>query len=78
MADKATTGAENPSAEEIEITPEMIDAGEKATFYELGGADLEGVFSAADLAVKVYRAMQRRQETIASECEQPRKRSQTK
>ena len=40
-----------------EITPAMIDAGEIAILGEVGGADLGGLFSAADLAIKVYQAM---------------------
>lgn len=46
---------------EIEITPEMIEAGSKAILEEIGGADLGGFFSAPDLAVEVYRAMRRQQ-----------------
>lgn len=42
---------------EIEITPEMIEAGEDVILCELGGADLGGFFSAPDLARKVYLAM---------------------
>lgn len=42
----------------IEVTPEMIQAGEAAILEEVGGADdLGGYFSAPNLAVKVYRAM---------------------
>lgn len=44
---------------EIEITPEMIDAGEDAILCAVGGADLGGAFSAADLARQVYLAMRR-------------------
>ena len=42
---------------EAEITPAMIDAGEEVILCETGGADLGGLFSASDLAVRVYRAM---------------------
>lgn len=45
-------------AREIEITPEMIEAGEDAILREVGGAtDLGGHFSASALAVSVFRAM---------------------
>jgi hypothetical protein len=43
---------------EIEVTQEMMEAGEEAVLQEVGGAGLGGYFSATDLAVKVYRAMQ--------------------
>lgn len=46
-----------PVAQRVEITPEMIEAGEAAVFSEVGGADLGGFFSAADLARKVFLAM---------------------
>jgi hypothetical protein len=42
---------------ESEITEEMIEAGEDALLRRLGGADLGGFFSAAELACEVYRAM---------------------
>jgi hypothetical protein len=40
-----------------EITIEMICAGEDVILCEVGGAELGGLFSAADLAERVYRAM---------------------
>lgn len=44
--------------DEIEITPEMIDAGESVILCEVGGAEgLGGFFSACALASEVYRAM---------------------
>jgi basic membrane lipoprotein Med (substrate-binding protein (PBP1-ABC) superfamily) len=42
---------------EIEITSEMIEAGADVILCEVGGADLGGLFSADDLATRVYRAM---------------------
>ena len=45
---------------EIEVTPEMIDAGEHAISCEVGGAEGLGPgFSASELASEVYRAMER-------------------
>ena len=53
---------ENPSrdrpADEIEVTPEMIEAGEYAILSEIGGVQIGGLFSARDLAASVYRAME--------------------
>jgi hypothetical protein len=49
--------SEANSTEEIEVTPEMIDAGEHAILCEVGGADLGGLFSAHELARRVYLAM---------------------
>jgi hypothetical protein len=47
------------SADEIEITPEMIDAGEDQILGEVGGVEgLGGYFSARELACAVYRAME--------------------
>lgn len=43
---------------EIEITPEMLDAGENELLCELGGA-VSCHWLPRDLAEKVYRAMQR-------------------
>jgi hypothetical protein len=42
--------------EEIEITPEMIEAGATVLQKDLGGA-VEVFWSPHDLAVEVYRAM---------------------
>ena len=42
--------------DEIEVTPEMIKAGEYAV-YELGAECSSPYHAAADLAVAVYRAM---------------------
>jgi basic membrane lipoprotein Med (substrate-binding protein (PBP1-ABC) superfamily) len=42
---------------EIEITKEMIEAGEDVILGVAGGADLGGFFSASELATSVYRAM---------------------
>ncbi len=44
-------------APNIEVTPEMIEAGTDAVLSVVGGADLGGLFSASELAVKVYLAM---------------------
>lgn len=44
--------------DEIEVTSEMIEAGEWTILEKVGGADLGGSFSAADLAASVYRAME--------------------
>ena len=49
--------------EEIEVTPEMIAAGESVLLGELGGAVTTAFWNPPDLAVKVYRAM------IALDCE---------
>ena len=49
----ATTGGE-----EIEVTEEMVEAGEDVILCEVGGADLGALFSASDLAKRVYLAMQ--------------------
>jgi hypothetical protein len=43
---------------EVEITPDMVSAGEDAILGVVGGADLGGSFSAPDLAAKVYEAME--------------------
>ena len=43
--------------DEIEITPEMIEAGADAVLGFVGGADLGGHFSASEMAIEVYRAM---------------------
>jgi len=54
------SGRDRPATEpidEIEITPEMIEAGESVILSEVGGADLGGWFSASDLAVRVFLAM---------------------
>ena len=42
---------------ELEVTPEMLAAGEDVILCEVGGAELGGYFSARDLAIRVYRAM---------------------
>ena len=59
MGHKATTGAENPSVEEeeIEITPEMIEAGYDAICG--ANAELSPFVSYEDLAEQVYLAMAR-------------------
>lgn len=49
--------SEPNSTGEIEVTDEMIEAGEDVILSEVGGADLGGFFSAADLAKSVYLAM---------------------
>ena len=48
---------ETDATKKIEITPEMLDAGEHAILCEVGGADLGGLFSAHELARRVYLAM---------------------
>jgi hypothetical protein len=48
---------EADSIDEIEITPEMVEAGESVILGVVGGADLGGFFSAADLAREVFEAM---------------------
>lgn len=47
----------------IEITPEMIAAGEDAILCVVGGADLGGFFSARDLAERVFLAMKSARES---------------
>jgi hypothetical protein len=39
------------------ISSKMIEVGERVILEELGGADLGGLFSAPELAEKVYLAM---------------------
>lgn len=39
------------------VTSEMVSAGEESILAEVGGADLGALFSARDLAIKVYLAM---------------------
>jgi hypothetical protein len=46
-----------PDPDTPEITPAMIEAGEIAILEVVGGADLGGLFSAADLAREVFVAM---------------------
>lgn len=48
---------------EVEVTEEMIATGERAVLSRVGGADLGGHFSARDLAILVYQAMERRRLT---------------
>jgi hypothetical protein len=48
---------ERDDSAEIEVTPEMIEAGAIAVAHEVGGADLGGWFSADALAVSVFSAM---------------------
>ena len=43
----------------IEITQEMIRAGESIILGELGGLDLPGFLSAREMATQVYQAMRR-------------------
>ena len=45
---------------EIQVTPEMIEAGVGVILREIGGSDLRGHFSSQDLAARVYRAMDNR------------------
>jgi hypothetical protein len=52
------TENEANSTDEIEITPEMIEAGADIILGELGGS-LPALFSAEDLAEQVFRAMRR-------------------
>jgi len=52
-------GIANADVLEVEITPEMIEAGEGVILGAVGGADLGGYFSARDLAAEVYLAMAR-------------------
>ena len=40
-----------------EITPEMMEAGETVILEAIGGSDVGGMFSAADLAREVFEAM---------------------
>lgn len=55
-----------PSSEsEIEVTSEMIEAGEVAIWERLGGYDLGGRFSARQLAEEVYRAMASRRRLVS-------------
>lgn len=46
---------------EIEVTPEMIDAGEAAVWRNLNVGYVYADFSVRDLAAEVYRAMARRE-----------------
>ena len=60
--EKAATSAESAEVagapeDEIEVTPEMIEAGEQAIWEELQVPDLGPNFSARDLAIVVWRAM---------------------
>jgi hypothetical protein len=51
-------GSDRPAqTTKIEITPEMVEAGESVILERVGGADLGGFFSAAELAIEVYQAM---------------------
>ncbi|MFO1081898.1 MAG: hypothetical protein U1E23_14865 [Reyranellaceae bacterium] len=43
------------NADEIEVTPEMIEAGEDAVLLRIGG--LSDLFAVRDVAIAVYRAM---------------------
>ena len=58
---------DDDSTEEIEATPEMLEVGEVVIMEEVGGADdLGPLFLAADLARKVYLAMEKeRRRTLA-------------
>jgi hypothetical protein len=47
----------DPKTEEIEVTPEMIEAGEEIILIELGGELPHSYSSARELAEAVYRAM---------------------
>ena len=49
---------------EIEITPAMIDVGEKALLEVIGGAVTEAFWSPRDLAVKVFLAMSRPESVV--------------
>lgn len=44
-------------ANELEVSPEMIEAGAQAILECVGGSDLSPYFSAQQLAGEVYRAM---------------------
>lgn len=61
-------GAKKEKIEEIEITPEMCEAGKQAVISELGGADLGAFFDGADLAKLVYRAMEFARRVSTAEC----------
>ena len=53
----STAPAGEPAgAPEIEVTPEMVSAGELALLSEIGGS-VEVFWSPPDLAISVYRAM---------------------
>lgn len=45
--------------DKIEVSGEMLDAGEDAVLGEVGGADLGGHFDPREFAATVYRAMER-------------------
>lgn len=49
-----------------EITPAMIEAGEDVILGVVGGADLGGLFSASDLAERVFSAMSRARQINAN------------
>jgi hypothetical protein len=53
----ANVTTEPDRQEEIEITPEMIEAGEDVILGVVGQADLGALFSASDLALRVFLAM---------------------
>ena len=57
MTDIANVADTEKPEVEIEITPEMIEAGEDVILCEVGGANLGGLFSAPELAARVFRAM---------------------
>lgn len=52
----STAKAGEAGAPEVEITPEMIDAGEEALLKTLGGA-VSVFYDPRDLAIEVYQAM---------------------
>ena len=54
---------------EIDVTEAMIEAGTEVILTDLGGAELGGLFSASDLASRVYRAMERSR--LEATCERP-------
>ena len=60
----AMTGRCDETEDKIEITPDMIEAGAEVILCEVGGADLGGLFSAADLALAVLKAMMRDRVTM--------------
>ena len=45
--------------DDVELTAEMVEAGEEVILGQIGGVPIGGPFSASDLARAVYSAMER-------------------
>ena len=55
--DENRQGTADRPANEIEITPEMIEAGQDAVWSTPGAMEAAGLFSSEDLVCRVYSAM---------------------